>query len=121
MATVRRKLDPASGGLSLEALSRLDVLTSVEIEANAQTDPDNPPLSDEELSRGVFGRKVRLLRERLGLSQKGFAERFAINVRRLQDWEQGRFAPDATMRAYLRIIATEPERVRRILEAPETR
>ena len=56
-------------------------------------------------------------RQALGLSQKDFAARFHINLRRLQDWEQGRVAPDSAMSAYLTLIEREPETVRRILEA----
>jgi DNA-binding transcriptional regulator YiaG len=65
----------------------------------------------------LFGRRVRQLREKLGLSQKEFAERFDINLRRLQDWEQGRFAPDSVALAYLRVIEQAPDLVRRILQA----
>jgi putative transcriptional regulator len=116
MATVRRKLDPAKpSALSDAARARLDHLTQGEIDANALADPDNLPLTDEELSRGLFGRKVRSAREKLGLSQREFAARFSINLRRLQDWEQGRFAPDSAILAYLKVIESEPEMVRRIL------
>lgn len=117
MATIRRSLDPRNlPELSAEARERLDSLTPAEIEENARTDPDNPPLSEEELSRGLSGRMTRKTREKLGLSQKEFAARYAINLRRLQDWEQGRFAPDSAMLAYLRVIEREPEMVRQILE-----
>ena len=95
----------------------MDAMTPDEIEESARTDPDNPPSTDEELARGVFGRGVRLLREKPGLSQKEFATRFSINLRRLQDWEQGRIAPDSVILAYLKIIDREPELVRRVLEA----
>jgi len=80
------------------------------------TDPDNPPSTDEELARGVFAREVRRTREKLGLSQNGFAKRYGVNLRRLQDWEQGRSAPDTAILAYLKVIAREPEMVRSILE-----
>ncbi len=117
MATVRRKLDPAKpGALSDAARAHLDKLTKGEIEANALADPDNRPLTDEDLSRGLFGRKVRLAREKLGLSQREFAARFNINLRRLQDWEQGRFASDSAILAYLKVIESEPDMVRRILD-----
>jgi putative transcriptional regulator len=115
---VRRTLDPNNlKGLSPEAAARLDALTPEQIEENARTDPDNPPSTDEELDRAVFGRSVRLVREKLGLSQKQFAARFSINLRRLQDWEQGRIAPDSVTLAYLKLIEREPDLVRRILEA----
>jgi putative transcriptional regulator len=37
-------------------------------------------------------------------------------VSTLRDWEQGRFEPDAAARAYLTVIAREPDIVRRALE-----
>jgi putative transcriptional regulator len=59
---------------------------------------------------------VRRARQKLRLTQKEFAHRFDINLRRLQDWEQGRVAPDSAILAYLKVIEREPELVRRILE-----
>jgi len=117
MATHRRTLDPNKlRGLSVEARAQLDSLAADEIEANAKADADNPPLTEDELARGGFGRTVRRAREKLGLSQKEFAAQFAINLRRLQDWEQGRFAPDSAILAYLKVIEHEPDVVRRVLE-----
>jgi putative transcriptional regulator len=117
MAIVRSRIDPTKVKFSAEELAQIDALTPEQIEANALSDPDNPPSTDEELARGLFGRRVRQLREKLGLSQKEFAERFDINLRRLQDWEQGRFAPDSVALAYLRVIEQAPDLVRRILQA----
>ena len=118
MPIVRHTIDlDGLTGLSAEEVARLDALTPEQIEENARTDPDNPPTTEEEFARGLFGRRVRLARQALGLSQKDFAARFHINLRRLQDWEQGRVAPDSAMSAYLTLIEREPETVRRILEA----
>ena len=115
MPIVRRTVDPAELVLSDEAQARFDALSADEIEANALADPENPPLGDDELARGAFGRRVRKTRERLGLSQSAFAARFRINLRRLQDWEQGRVTPDSATLAYLTVIEREPEMVRLIL------
>ncbi len=38
---------------------RMDAMTPEEIEQNALDDPDNPPSTEEELDRGVAGRRVR--------------------------------------------------------------
>lgn len=59
---------------------------------------------------------VRLVREQLGLSQSQFAMRYGFNPRTLQEWEQGRTQPDTAARAYLTLIAKEPEVVRRALQ-----
>ena len=58
---------------------------------------------------------VKAVRRKTGLSQAAFAERFGINRRTLQDWEQGRYGPDPMARAFLTVIAREPEAVRRAL------
>lgn len=60
---------------------------------------------------------VRAIRNRLGLSQADFADRFGFKVPTLQDWEQGRRRPEASARVLLTVIDREPEAVRRALEA----
>ena len=47
---------------------------------------------------------VKAVRERSGLSQAQFADRFGFNSRTLQEWEQGRSQPENAMRAYLKVI-----------------
>ena len=62
---------------------------------------------------------VAKLRHRLGLSQRGFARAFGLDVTAIHAWEQGRRRPDRTARILLAVIAKEPEAVRRALgEAP---
>lgn len=58
---------------------------------------------------------IQSIRKKTGLSQSAFATRFAIGLRTLQDWEQGRRAPDATVRAYLTVIERAPDVVSRVL------
>jgi putative transcriptional regulator len=58
---------------------------------------------------------VRALREKLGLSQSEFADRYQIALRTLQQWEQGRSVPDGPARAYLKVIARSPGAVQRAL------
>ena len=111
-------LDPQNlPRLTPEQEARQASMTEEEIEAIAAADPDNPPSTEEELNRGVAGRRIRLLRGKLGLSQSEFAERYRINVARLRDWEQGRSMPDSVVLAYLTVIEREPEAVKRALEA----
>lgn len=92
-----------------------DALTPDDVERNALDDPDNPPSADEELARGVVGRRLRLLRQSLGLSQAAFAERYRINVGRLRDIEQGRTMPDSAFLAYITVISLERDAVDRAL------
>jgi putative transcriptional regulator len=58
---------------------------------------------------------VSIIRRTLKLSQEDFAAAFHIPIGTLRDWEQRRKAPDAAARAYLRVIAREPETVRKAL------
>ncbi len=44
---------------------------------------------------------VRALRERLGLSQEEFAERYMLSPRTIQDWEQHRREPSDAARVLL--------------------
>jgi DNA-binding transcriptional regulator YiaG len=60
---------------------------------------------------------VAAIRKRLNLSQSVFAARFGITLAVLRDWEQGRRKPDATARAYLKVVGSQPETVRRILQS----
>jgi putative transcriptional regulator len=120
MATIRKTLAELKANpprLSPEERARLAGMTDQEIEADARSDPDAPLWSDDQLERALFARSVRQARERLGLSQSQFADRFRINLSRLKDWEQGRFQPDSVALAYLTVIEREPEAVERALGA----
>jgi putative transcriptional regulator len=85
------------------------------IEAAALEDPDAQPLTADDARRMRSTPRVRIIRRALKLSQEAFAERFKIPIGTLRDWEQGRKAPDAATRAYLTVIAREPEAVVRAL------
>jgi putative transcriptional regulator len=56
------------------------------------------------------------MRRVLGLTREEFATRYQIPLGTLRDWEQGRTEPDQPARAYLRVIASDPEAVRRALD-----
>ena len=56
------------------------------------------------------------LRKRMKLSRRKFADRFGLDARALQDWEQGRRVPDRAARVLLTVIDRDPEAVVRALE-----
>jgi putative transcriptional regulator len=58
---------------------------------------------------------VRAVREKSGLSQSQFADRYGFNPRTIQDWEQGRARPDSAVRAYLTVIERNPNAVAKAL------
>ena len=82
-------------------------------------DPDAMPLIESDFSRMRRTPQVKIVRRALDLTQEEFAERYHIPLGTLRDWEQGRAVPDQPARAYLRLIAHDPEYVNRALNAPE--
>ena len=58
---------------------------------------------------------ILAVRKKLGLSRRRFAERFHLDPRTLQDWEQGRRTPHQAARVLLTIIDRDPEAVERAL------
>ena len=63
-----------------------------------------------------FARRVREVREGLGLAQSEFAQQFGLSLRSLQEWEQARRLPDTAVMAYLRVIERNPKAVRSALK-----
>ena len=90
-------------------------MTEAEVAAAANADPDARPMTPEQLRDAKRVPRVKTLRRALGLTQEEFAVRYQIPIGTLRDWEQGRTEPDQPARAYLKIIASDPKRVERIL------
>jgi putative transcriptional regulator len=90
-------------------------MTEAEIAAAAAADPDAKPMTPEERAKARQVPRVRTLRRALGLTQEEFAARYHIPLGTLRDWEQGRTEPDQPARAYLKVIASNPEEVSRAL------
>jgi putative transcriptional regulator len=87
-------------------------MSDEEIERAALDDPDAQPLQMRKLARGFRPRALTALRKRLSLSQAEFARHFMLNLRSLQDWEEGRREPEDIARIYLWVIKGNPETVR---------
>ena len=92
-----------------------DAMTDEQRHAAAMADPDAVPMTDEEWAEAPRVAQVKTIRRALKLSQEEFAASFHIPIGTLRDWEQGRKEPDAAARAYLRVIAHEPDVVRKAL------
>lgn len=90
------------------------------IEAAAMADADNPPLTAETEARLRRVPRTKTLRRALQLTQAEFARRYHIPLGTLRDWEQGRTEPDQPTRAYLKVIANDPEGICRALQNPLT-
>ena len=90
-------------------------LTDEQIEAAVRDDPDAAPIGFFDLPGFIHIPNVKRLRERLNLTQEAFAATYRIPIGTLRDWEQGRKRPDAPARAYLTVIARNPDAVARLL------
>ncbi|MDE0034239.1 MAG: helix-turn-helix domain-containing protein [Deltaproteobacteria bacterium] len=62
--------------------------------------------------------RILALRKRMKLSRQKFADRFGLDPRAVQDWEQGRRVPDRAARVLLTVIDRDPEAVIRALAPP---
>jgi len=58
---------------------------------------------------------VRAIRQKLKLSQDGFAAEFGFTINQIRDWEQGRTNPHGSSRAYLMVIQHNPKVVMDVL------
>lgn len=101
--------------------SRVDAMTDAQVHEAALADPDAQPLTPERMATMRRTPQVRIIRRALRLSQEEFAQRYHIPLGTLRDWEQARKEPDAATRAYLTVIAHDPEGVERALNAGATR
>src|SRR5688500_5475755 len=73
-------------------------------------DPEDRDVSLAGLERGLMGRRIRMLRNRLALSQEQFATTYGIPLANIRQYEIGRHMPPPAVRAYLDVIDAEPER-----------
>ena len=89
------------------------------IERAARTDRDAQPLTKTDLKCMKRTPQAKIIRRALELTQEEFASRYRIPLGTLRDWEQGRTEPDQPARAYLMLIARDPDHVKRTLN-PKT-
>lgn len=89
-------------------------MTDQEVMRAALSDPDAQPLTRERLDRMRLSR-VKVIRQRLGMTQAAFAGAFHVPVTTVRDGEQHRGTPDAPARALLLAIGSSSEAMRRLL------
>jgi putative transcriptional regulator len=108
--------DPGSLPIATDTdWAAVDAMSAAEIHQAALADIDAQPLSDRDAVGMTKLVNVKKLRERLGQTQEEFAATYRIPVGTLRDWEQRRKHPDAPARAYLQVIAQNPEAVAALL------
>jgi len=95
-------------------VEKFDAATEEDIEQWKREDGvDDSTLGPPRLVR--VAPNVRAIREKLGLSQEAFAERYHLSLRTVQEWEQERRVPEGPARVLLRVIEREPEAAARAL------
>src|SRR3954453_2511415 len=95
-------------------------MTSDAVERAARADRDAQPLTADDLNRMKRTPQTKIIRRALELTQEEFAVRYHIPLGTLRDWEQGRAEPDQPTRAYLTLIARDPDHVNRTLNLRRT-
>ncbi|MFM8542634.1 MAG: helix-turn-helix domain-containing protein [Chakrabartia sp.] len=80
-------------------------------------DAEDRAVSDAGLERALMGRRIRKLRNSLGLSQAQFAARYSIPLANIRQYEIGRTLPPLAVRAYFPLIEAEPQHVAEVLQA----
>ena len=90
-------------------------MTPEAIEKAARADRDAQPLTEADLKRMKRTPQAKIIRRALELTQEEFAARYHIPLGTLRDWEQGRVEPDQPTRAYLTLIARDPDHINRTL------
>jgi putative transcriptional regulator len=88
--------------------------SSIVLEADPG-DHEDFPVDRAALDRAHIGRRIRGLRDRLGLTQEGFAGRYGIPLSAIRQYEIARTMPPPAVRAYLTVIEREPEMAARAL------
>lgn len=92
-----------------------DAMTDVEATAAALSDPDAQPITREQFAKAKRKSRCFSIRIALRMTQEQFAEAFRIPVGTIRDWEQLRTEPDQAAKAYLKVIAVNPEYVKAAL------
>jgi DNA-binding transcriptional regulator YiaG len=59
--------------------------------------------------RLLFGDRIFAIRDRFGLTQADFAERFGLSVWAVKSWEEGRYDPINAARLLIRMIELDPD------------
>ncbi|MGF1463888.1 MAG: helix-turn-helix domain-containing protein [Maricaulaceae bacterium] len=96
--------------------SRVDAMSDAEAHAAALSDPDAQPLTEADMAVLQRTPQARVIRRALKMTQEEFAARFQIAIGTLRDWEQNRYEPDGAAKAYLKVIARDPNAVLRALK-----
>ena len=96
-----------------------EAMTPEAVEKAAAADHEAQPLTEANVQRVKRTPQTTIIHRALELTQEEFSSRYHIPIGTLRGWEQGRAEPDQPARAYLTVIARDPEHVNRTLN-PQT-
>ncbi len=111
MGMVRKTLDEAAARGQIDEV-KADALTEADIARFNAEDGFDP----EDTLKGF--RRIdgpAEVRARIGMSQDAFAEALRIPLATLRNWEQGRVGLDPVVRAFLALVADNPENALEVL------
>ena len=112
MAIIRKKINELGSG----RVDREKVLATTEEEIQQHRIEDGMAgFEFSENARFVVNVDVRALRERLGLTQEEFAQRYRLPLRSLQEWEQWRKRPAPGTMTLLLAISRNPKALAKAL------
>jgi putative transcriptional regulator len=114
MKKVKLTIDDYS--LHEEDWKLFDSLSDEEVMARAGQDPDALPSSSADLKKFRRSVNVKELRLQLDMTQEQFAGTFHLSLATLRDWEQARSQPDQAAHTLLKVIAHDPDLVKKALE-----
>jgi len=113
MAIVRKSLDEIKANRPKVGLAKIKSTTEADIRRHQIEDGEDPDAAPAY----AVTYPPQAVRKQLKMTQEQFAMALHIPLATLRNWEQGRTAPDPAARALLTIVAKEPEKALRALEA----
>jgi len=121
MAIIKRSRSDINASRLRARLAARPVPSEATIARHAAEDGDAWSAADLAGAAKVYApptpEEVKALRVKLGMSQARFARSFGFTIDAVQQYEQGRRRPSGPAATLLRVIAREPEAVRRALAA----
>jgi putative transcriptional regulator len=78
-------------------------------------------IADRTHEKKKWSSRIKHLRTTLNCTQKEFADRYGVELRTLQNWEQGGRLPDNSSKALMALIENDPDKVRETLAAAKKR
>jgi DNA-binding transcriptional regulator YiaG len=98
-------------GTSMSRNKKFDLLSRVKASLSADYDRKAGRLLLPETEVPIPDADVKLIRARLGLTQRQFATLFGLSLSSVRNWEQGTRKPEKPIALLFHLIANDPERV----------